>query len=219
VFTVHNIAYQGLFLARHMAEIALPWSFFQMHGVEFKGQISFLKAGLYFADHITTVSPTYAREITEPQYAFGLEELLRQRQREGRLSGILNGVDESIWDPRRDPLLAAPYDRNSLAEKAKNKQQLQTTLGLKEDGRALLFTVVSRLTSQKGLDLPWRTAGNHCAGRAAGATGIRRPGFAGPFSCRCGAILRAGEYPDRLRRGAVASDDWRRRRHPGAQPF
>ena len=98
VFTVHNIAYQGLFLARHMAEIALPWSFFQMHGVEFKGQISFLKAGLYFADHITTVSPTYAREITEPQYAFGLEELLRQRQREGRLSGILNGVDESIWD-------------------------------------------------------------------------------------------------------------------------
>lgn len=153
VFTVHNIAYQGLFLARHMAEIALPWSFFQMHGVEFKGQISFLKAGLYFADHITTVSPTYAREITEPQYAFGLEELLRQRQREGRLSGILNGVDESIWDPRRDPLLAAPYDRNSLAEKAKNKQQLQTTLGLKEDGRVLLFTVVSRLTSQKGLDL------------------------------------------------------------------
>lgn len=79
--------------------------------------------------------------------------MLRQRQREGRLSGILNGVDESIWDPRRDPLLAAPYDRNSLAEKAKNKQQLQTTLGLKEDGRALLFTVVSRLTSQKGLDL------------------------------------------------------------------
>lgn len=153
VFTVHNIAYQGLFQARHMAEIALPWSFFQMHGVEFNGQISFLKAGLYFADHITTVSPTYAREITEPQYAFGLEELLRQRQREGRLSGILNGVDKNIWDPRRDPLLAAPYDQNSLAEKAKNKQQLQTSLGLKADDRALLFTVVSRLTSQKGLDL------------------------------------------------------------------
>lgn len=89
MFTVHNIAYQGLFLARHMAEIALPWSFFQMHGVEFKGQISFLKAGLYFADHITTVSPTYAREITEPQYAFGLEELLRQRQRKGDCRGSL----------------------------------------------------------------------------------------------------------------------------------
>ncbi|WP_045855362.1 glycogen synthase GlgA [Raoultella terrigena] len=153
VFTVHNIAYQGLFQARHMAEIALPWSLFQMHGVEFKGQISFLKAGLYFADHITTVSPTYAREITEPQYAFGLEELLRQRQREGRLSGILNGVDESIWDPRSDSLLAAHYDSTSLAEKAKNKRQLQETLGLKADARALLFTVVSRLTSQKGLDL------------------------------------------------------------------
>ena len=153
VFTVHNIAYQGLFQARHMAEIALPWSLFQMHGVEFKGQISFLKAGLYFADHITTVSPTYAREITDPQYGFGLEELLRQRQREGRLSGILNGVDESVWDPRSDPMLAAHYDSTSLAEKAKNKRQLQETLGLRADARALLFTVVSRLTSQKGLDL------------------------------------------------------------------
>jgi starch synthase len=129
VFTVHNIAYQGLFLARHMAEIALPWSFFQMHGVEFKGQISFLKAGLYFADHITTVSPTYAREITEPQYAFGLEELLRQRQREGRLSGILNGVDESIWDPRRDPLLAAPYDRTRWLRKRRTSSSCRRRWG------------------------------------------------------------------------------------------
>jgi starch synthase len=202
-----------------MAEIALPWSFFQMHGVEFNGQISFLKAGLYFADHITTVSPTYAREITEPQYAFGLEELLRQRQREGRLSGILNGVDKNIWDPRRDPLLAAPYDQNSLAEKAKNKQQLQTSLGLKADDRALLFTVVSRLTSQKGLDLLFGALPGIISREGSWRCWDPGPGFAGPFSDRRGAIPRAGEYPDRLRRGAVASDDWRRRRHPGAQPF
>lgn len=96
VFTVHNTAYQGMYYAQHMSEIQLPSSFFNMHGLEFNGQISFLKAGLYYADHITAVSPTYAREITEPQFAYGMEGLLRQRQVEGRLSGILNGVDEKF---------------------------------------------------------------------------------------------------------------------------
>jgi starch synthase len=94
VFTVHNLAYQGMYYAHHMNDIELPWSFYNMHGLEFNGQISFLKAGLYYADHITAVSPTYAREITEAQFGYGLEGLLRQRHREGRLSGILNGVDE-----------------------------------------------------------------------------------------------------------------------------
>ncbi len=73
VFTVHNLAYQGMFYSWHMNDIELPWSFYNMHGLEFNGQISFLKAGLYYADHITAVSPTYAREITEPQYAYGME--------------------------------------------------------------------------------------------------------------------------------------------------
>ena len=86
VFTVHNLAYQGMFYSWHMNDIELPWSFYNMHGLEFNGQISFLKAGLYYADHITAVSPTYAREITEPQYAYGMEGLLRQRHHEGRLS-------------------------------------------------------------------------------------------------------------------------------------
>lgn len=153
VFTVHNLAYQGMFYAHHMSEIGLPWWFFDINGLEFNGQISFLKAGLYYADHITAVSPTYAREITEPQFAYGMEGLLQQRHREGRLSGILNGVDENIWDPSTDLLLSARYNRDTLEEKAENKRQLQIAMGLKVNDKVPLFAVVSRLTSQKGLDL------------------------------------------------------------------
>lgn len=142
-----------MFYSRHMNDIELPWSFYNMHGLEFNGQISFLKAGLYYADHITAVSPTYAREITEPQYAYGMEGLLRQRHHEGRLSGILNGVDDGIWSPQNDLLLPMRYDRDTLEEKAENKRQLQIAMGLKVDDKAPLFAVVSRLTSQKGLDL------------------------------------------------------------------
>jgi len=153
VFTVHNLAYQGLFSAHHIPEIALPWSFFDINGVEFYGQISFLKAGLYYASHITAVSPTYAREITHPSFAYGMEGLLRQRQSEGRLSGILNGVDETIWNPDNDPLLPRAFSAQHLEGKAENKRQLQISMGLTVDAKAPLFAVVSRLTSQKGLDL------------------------------------------------------------------
>ena len=142
VFTVHNLAYQGMFYSWHMNDIELPWSFYNMHGLEFNGQISFLKAGLYYADHITAVSPTYAREITEPQYAYGMEGLLRQRHHEGRLSGILNGVDDGIWSPQNDLLLPMRYDRDTLEEKAENKRQLQIAMGLKVDDKAPLFAVV-----------------------------------------------------------------------------
>ena len=152
-FTVHNLAYQGMYYAHHMNDIDLPWSFFNMHGLEFNGQISFLKAGLYYADHITAVSPTYAREITQPEFGYGMEGLLQQRHREGRLSGILNGVDEQIWNPETDLLLAARYGRDSVEDKAENKRQLQIAMGLKVNDKVPLFAVVSRLTSQKGLDL------------------------------------------------------------------
>ena len=153
VFTVHNLAYQGLFYSHHMGEIQLPADFFNIHGLEFHGQISFLKAGLYYADHITAVSPTYAREITEPQFAYGMEGLLRQRHREGRLSGILNGVDDNVWSPEKDLLLPASYSRDTLEKKAENKRQLQVAMGLKVSDSAPLFAVGSRLTSQKGVDL------------------------------------------------------------------
>lgn len=153
VFTVHNLAYQGLFSAQHLSELYIPRDFFQMHGLEFHGQISYLKAGLYFADRITTVSPTYAREITQPEFGYGMEGLLRQRAWEGRLIGILNGVDEGIWDPASDKLIASHYDRDDLKPKAVNKRQLQAAMGLEVDDRRPVFAVVSRLTSQKGLDL------------------------------------------------------------------
>ncbi|CAI2008831.1 Glycogen synthase [Serratia fonticola] len=153
IFTVHNLAYQGLFSAHHMAELWLPSSFLNIYGLEFYGQMSFLKAGLYYADHITAVSPTYAREITLPEFGYGMEGLLQERQRQGRLSGILNGVDDKIWDPSHDARLAARYDANSLKNKAKNKVHLQKAMGLQVDESLPLFAVVSRLTNQKGLDL------------------------------------------------------------------
>lgn len=153
VFTVHNLAYQGLFSAHHMDQIQLPWSFFNMHGLEFHNQISYLKAGLFYADHITAVSPTYAREITLPEYGYGMEGLLNQRQQEGRLTGILNGVDPAIWDPANDLLLTSRYNRDVLEAKQDNKRQLQIAMGLKIDDKMPVFAVVSRLTRQKGLDL------------------------------------------------------------------
>jgi starch synthase len=153
VFTVHNLAYQGLFAARHLPELGLPDSFFQTYGFEFYGQISYLKAGLFYADHVTTVSPTYAREITQPAYGYGMEGLLLTLQSEGRLTGILNGVDDAIWNPTHDPMLATRYNRDVLEAKVQNKRHLQTAMGLTVDEKVPLFAVVSRLTSQKGLDL------------------------------------------------------------------
>lgn len=153
VFTVHNLAYQGLFAAHHLDQIQLPSAFFNMHGLEFFGQISYLKAGLFYADHITAVSPTYAHEITSARFGYGMEALLAQRMLEGRLSGVLNGVDPSIWDPAHDLLLSARYNRDTLEAKAENKRQLQVAMGLKVDDKVPVFCVISRLTRQKGLDL------------------------------------------------------------------
>ncbi|MDO9597477.1 MAG: glycogen synthase GlgA [Azoarcus sp.] len=151
VFTVHNLAYQGLFDGRHFAELGLPDHFFAMHGVEFHGQLNFMKAGLYYADRITTVSPRYALEIQEPEQGCGLDGLLRDRAHQ--LFGILNGVDEAVWNPATDALLSATYSAAQLAGKARCKAALQRELGLRKAGRAPLFCVVSRLTEQKGLHL------------------------------------------------------------------
>ncbi len=122
-------------------------------GVEFHGQMSFLKAGLYYADHITTVSPTYAREITEPLGSYGMHGLLQTRLAQGRLSGILNGVDDAIWNPATDPALFQHYDIQHLQPKSVNKTALQQHFGLTQQPEHLLTIMVSRLTSQKGADL------------------------------------------------------------------
>ncbi len=151
VFTVHNLAYQGVFPAHQFADLGLPADFFAMEGIEFYGQLSFLKAGLFFADKITTVSPTYAREIQTLAQGGGLEGLLRARTHD--LVGILNGVDYSVWNPTTDPAIAAHYNVTRLAGKHQCKAALQARFGIAHQRDALLFGVVSRLTEQKGLDL------------------------------------------------------------------
>lgn len=151
VFTIHNLAYQGMFAPWHFGELGLPAHFFSMHGVEFHGNLNFMKAGLYYADWISTVSPSYAREIQSPAQGCGLDGLLRDRRHE--LSGILNGVDAAVWNPASDPLLPERYDADTLTAKARCKAALQSELGLKKGARVPLFCIVSRLTEQKGLHL------------------------------------------------------------------
>lgn len=151
VFTIHNLAYQGVFAPHHFGELQLPGDFFSVEGVEFHGQISFLKAGLYYADHITTVSPTYAAEITTPEQGCGLDGLLRDRS--GHLTGILNGVDPKVWNPDSDPLIGANYSVAKPQNKTRCKVALQEHTSLQSDVDAPLFAVVSRLTEQKGLHL------------------------------------------------------------------
>lgn len=151
VFTIHNLAYQGVFPEAAYAELDLPPDFFSIHGLEYHGQLSFMKAGIVYADRITTVSPGYAREITTPEQGCGLDGLLRLR--EAVLSGILNGVDDAVWNPAADPLIEAPYSAAKPAGKARCKAALQQQCGLSEREDAPLFGVVSRLTGQKGLHL------------------------------------------------------------------
>lgn len=151
LFTIHNLAYQGAFDAARFGELGLPAHFFSMHGVEFHGQLNFMKAGLYYADRISTVSPSYAREIQSYEQGCGFDGLLRSRAHD--LEGILNGVDAGVWSPVADPLLPATYSADDTTGKAACKAALQRALGLKRAASAPLFCVVSRLTEQKGLHL------------------------------------------------------------------
>jgi len=151
VMTVHNLAYQGQFPREMLDAFDLPHESYTIHGVEYYGTISFLKAGLQFSDRITTVSPTYAREIESDEGGMGLGGLLRERSRD--LSGILNGIDISVWNPEADPHIATRFSAQALELRAANKLALQRRLGLDPSPDALLLGVVSRLSWQKGLDL------------------------------------------------------------------
>lgn len=151
VMAIHNIAFQGNFDRDWLLPLDLPQSCFDMHGVEFHGYLSFLKAGLHYADRIVTVSPTYAHEIQTSEMGYGMQGLLAVRN--GDVSGILNGIDEKEWNPATDPYLTARYDSGNLAPKAAGKLALQQRLGLAVDDKAPLLGVVSRLTYQKGLDM------------------------------------------------------------------
>ncbi len=151
VMNVHNMAFQGNFDRDWLRPLDLPQSCFDMHGVEFNGYLSFLKAGLHYADRIVSVSPTYAREIQTTEMGYGMQGLLTARN--GDVSGILNGIDEQEWNPATDKYLAATYNSADLAPKAVVKQALQQRLGLEANPAAPLLGVVSRLTYQKGLDM------------------------------------------------------------------
>jgi len=151
VMTVHNLSFPGKAPRELLGRLGLPSQAYAVDGVEFHGSISFLKAGLWFADRVTTVSPTYAAEILTEEAGMGFGGLLRARA--GVVSGILNGIDTTIWNPAHDRLIAARYDRASLAKRAANKMELQARMGLAQQADAPLFGVVSRLTWQKGIDL------------------------------------------------------------------
>lgn len=153
VFTIHNLAYQGLFSRELFDILDLPDSLWHMDGLEFYGLLSFMKGGLVYADHITTVSPTYADEICDYEFGYGLEGLLKLRASQGRLSGIVNGVDTRVWDPAKDPELAKNYSAATIRFKAVNKQALQQRFALPDSAKTLVIGLISRLVSQKGIDL------------------------------------------------------------------
>jgi starch synthase len=151
VFTIHNLAYQGLFPHELLFSLGLPADWWSPTVLEFHNQLSFIKGGLVFADWITTVSPSYAREIQTPEFGCGLDGLLRHRAE--RLIGILNGLDTKVWDPAHDPHLVKPYSAARLTGKKDNKRALQEAFGLPTDPTLPLFGTVGRLVHQKGVDL------------------------------------------------------------------
>jgi starch synthase len=149
--TIHNLAYQGTFPSAAFALTNLPKELFTVEGAEFFGQLNCLKAGIAFADVITTVSPRYAREIMTEEFGCGLDGLLRQRQ--ARLCGILNGVDYEEWNTTQNAFLKHPYSAARLGGKAKNKIELQKELGLPAAAGVPLFGTITRLAEQKGVDI------------------------------------------------------------------
>ncbi|KQS64663.1 glycogen synthase [Rhizobium sp. Leaf371] len=150
VLTIHNIAFRGQFPASTFPELALPWNAFSVQGVEYYGDVSFLKGGLMAATAITTVSPSYAQEILTPEFGMGLQGVLATRIAD--LHGIVNGIDTDVWNPEADPHIASLYAAGTLKKRATNRDALRERFGLvATDGP--LFCVVSRLTDQKGMDV------------------------------------------------------------------
>ena len=150
VITVHNLAFQGHFPASVFGVLGLPPRAFAIDGVEYFGGVGFLKAGIRLADAITTVSPTYAREILTPEDGMGLDGLLRTRS--DALCGIVNGIDTDVWNPAADTFIAEGFSAKALAKRAQNKRAVEARFGL-EPGDGILYCIVSRLTLQKGMDL------------------------------------------------------------------
>ena len=151
ILTIHNLAYQGDFPRYDFALTNLPWEYFNLHAVEFYGKMNCLKAGIVFADLVTTVSPRYAREIVTPEFGCGLDAALRTRGKS--LVGILNGVDYDEWNTENNPHLQHPYSARDLAGKLATKLDLQREFGLPADPQIPLFASITRLADQKGIDI------------------------------------------------------------------
>ena len=150
IVTIHNIAFQGRYGAEIFADLALPDAAFALDGIEYYGGVGFLKAGLEAADAITTVSPTYAAEIRRGEFGMGLEGLINVRA--DRLTGIVNGIDPAVWNPATDAALPSRYTARTLTRRRINKRAIETLYGL-DTGDGPIFTVISRLTWQKGMDV------------------------------------------------------------------
>jgi len=209
VMTVHNLAFQGWFPATLLGALGLPAASFALDGVEYFGGIGFLKAGLMLADRITTVSPSYAAEI-RGEAGMGLEGLLRTRS--AALVGILNGIDEQVWNPATDAAIAASYDIRRLRRRGANRAALRARLGLPPAPEALLFGVVSRLTWQKGLDLVLEALPTLLAeGAQLAVLGTGEPGIEQAFRAAVtdhpGAVAGVFGYDEALAHQMVAGVD------------
>ncbi|MGB3057919.1 MAG: glycogen synthase GlgA [Candidatus Omnitrophota bacterium] len=212
LYTIHNMAYQGLFRQSAMRRLGIPREFFDPDKLEFYGKLSFMKAGLLYSDAISTVSRKYAEEIMTPDYGCGLETLLRSRK--DRLYGILNGVDYSTWSPEKDKLIKVNYDVSSIEKKAVCKKDLLEYTGLELKAEAPVFGCVTRLVEQKGMDL---VAGitDQIAGKGAGLVVLGKGGR------NYNQMFRdlAGKYPKNVYACSDFNDEMAHRIEAGCDMF
>jgi len=151
LLTIHNLAYQGVFPKEQFSRIGIDQRYFSTEYFEFYDKVNILKAGIVFADSVTTVSPTYSRQIQAKEFGCGLEGVLQQKK--DRIFGILNGIDYNVWNPKADTFLASPYESSTLHNKKENKFSLQKELKLEQSNQVPLIGMVTRLASQKGVDI------------------------------------------------------------------
>ncbi|MBI5418521.1 MAG: glycogen synthase GlgA [Deltaproteobacteria bacterium] len=191
VFTIHNLGYQGLFWNHDLPLTGLGWELFTPQGVEFYGKLNLMKAGLVFADILSTVSPTYSREIQTPEYGHGLEGVLYERRAD--LYGIINGIDYDEWNPSTDPYIAAPYSLEDLSGKKACRADLLSEFGWRGPVEEAVIGVIGRLTAQKGFDLI-EEIGEWLAGQPARVAFLG----AGERKYEESIALLGRKYPDRI---------------------
>ncbi len=214
VFTIHNLAYQGNFAQDEFYKTGLPDSLFSSEGLEFYGQWTFLKGAAQFADRINTVSVNYAREIQTPQYGCGLDGLLRHKAAQGKLAGIINGIDYEEHDPATDPRLPAHFSLDKPKGKTACKAALQKELGLPQNPDAVLIGLISRLADQKGFDLIHQTAEQMLALPVQ----FVLLGTGDPFYAQYFTELQS-RYPDQVSANIVFDTDLAQRIYAGSDLF